>query len=138
LKIISFIMDQEPLGILLYGYDEPDSLLIKDGLENVLGREITLLSATGRTALAVADILDLSPPFEYASEDTKILLFLGFAEDQLEAALDGFPCEGGIKRPIFCTLTEQNLTWPFERLIEHLLEEDRICKQATGKRTGEV
>ena len=39
------------------------------------------------------------------------------------------PNEGGLPRPIFCTLTEQNIHWPMSRLVEHLTEEHNRVKR---------
>jgi hypothetical protein len=58
------------------------------------------------------------------------LMFLCFSEVQMHMVLEGFPGNGGLKRPIFCTLTSQNQHWPLRELIEHLVAENR---QWTGK-----
>ena len=58
-------------------------------------------------------------------------MFLGFSEVQIHMVLEGFPGDGGLKRPIFCSLTAQNQHWPLRELIEHLVAEHR---QWTGKK----
>ena len=67
-------------------------------------------------------------------KEDKILLFLGFSEDQVGAVLKGFPKTGSIKRPIFCGLTEQNMNWTLDYLIEHLVEEDKYWSEQDKKK----
>ena len=49
------------------------------------------------------DILRKGPEECFVEEETKILMFLGFSEVQTHMVLEGFPGNGGLKRPIFCT-----------------------------------
>ena len=48
----------EPLGIMLYGYDQEHALMIKASLESVLEQDIVLLSASRREDVEVRDILE--------------------------------------------------------------------------------
>ena len=83
-----------------------------------------MVSASQKTEMKVSDILK-GPEACFEEEENKILMFLGFSEVQTHMVLEGFPGDGGLKRPIFCTLTGQNQNWPLKELIEHLVAEHR-------------
>ena len=75
--------------------------------------------------MKISDILESGDRENFKNNTNKILLFLGFGESQVRSVLSGFPKKDGISRPIFCGLTEQNIDWTMEYLIEHLLEEEK-------------
>jgi hypothetical protein len=115
----------EPLGILLYGYTPEDSQAILNLLEQIVNDKIILISGSGKEEMKVIDILEQGPRNEYIEKENKIMVFLGFSEEQVGAVLNKFPKNDKLKRPIFCGLTEQNIGWTLNYLIEHLLEEDK-------------
>ena len=119
--------DEDPLGIMLYGYDEQESSYLRGFLVDVMNDEIILLSASGKEESRVQDILG-SPSGTYESKEEKVLMFLGFDDEKIGTVLDQFPRDGSIRRPIFCALTQENLDWQLKKLIEHLLEEDKQWK----------
>ena len=117
-------------GILLYGYNREDALLIKSFTDRTLGFPVPMKSASRSKDKKISDILKNTTDDFFADETTKILMLIDFTEEQINAFLGNFPSrEGGLKRPIFCTLTEQNRDWPFGELIEHLKEEHRYWAQ---------
>jgi len=122
----------EPLGIMLYGYDQEHALMIKASLESVLEQDIVLLSASKREDVEVRDILE-SEEHDFEDNDPKILMFLGFNEDQIESAMNMFPKIEDMKRPIFCGLTEHNIQWKIDMLLEHLLEEEKYWKKRASE-----
>ena len=123
-----------PLGIMLYGYDDRESGLLQGFLSDVFEQPILVLSASGKEDVQVQDILE-SPSEAFEDKDVKVLMFLGFDDQQIGTALNEFPRDGSVTRPIFCGLTEQNITWPLSRLIEHLLEEKRYWESREAARS---
>jgi hypothetical protein len=115
----------EPLGIMLYGYSESDSKIIKNSIESTIQDNIILISGAKKEDMKVIEILEKGPDDIYEDVKNKILMFLGFNSEQVDQVISDFPKEGGLKRPIFAGLTEQNIDWTLNYLIEHLLEEER-------------
>jgi hypothetical protein len=102
----------EGAGVLICGYGVRDAQAIKAFLDRTLDAYVIMVGASPKSDMKIID-------------EIKILMFLGFSEVQTHMVLEGFPAEGGLKRPIFCTLTAQNRHWPLSGLIAHLLEEHR-------------
>jgi hypothetical protein len=116
----------QSVGVLICGYGKEDAQAIKAFLDKTLDTYVILVSASQKTEMKIIDILQKGPEDCFADEETKILMFLGFTEVQTHMVLEGFPSGvGGVKRPIFCSLTGQNRHWPLRELIEHLMEEHR-------------
>jgi hypothetical protein len=113
----------EQSGIMLYGYEKTDAYIIKQAIEKILNCEIILLSGSMKESQTVEVILsdDLYDTFE--DKELKALMFLGFNDNQINLALEKFPGADVITRPIFCGLTENNISWTLEKLLEHLVEE---------------
>jgi hypothetical protein len=123
--------DMAAVGVLICGYHEEDARTIKAFLDKTLDTDVIMVSASQKADMKIIDILEKGPEECFEEEKIKILMFLGFSEAQTRTALEGFPGDGGLKRPIFCSLTTQNQQWPLRELIEHLEEEHR---QWTGKK----
>ena len=124
----------EPLGVLLYGYDSDNASEIEKSLNEIVKQEVLILSGSKKEDMKVIEILNKGPEDCFEDKKNKILLFLGFSEDQVGAVLKGFPKTGAIKRPIFCGLTEQNMNWTLDYLIEHLVEEDKYWSEQEKKK----
>jgi hypothetical protein len=122
----------QPVGVLICGYDQEDARIIKAFLDKTLDTYVTMVSASRKAELRISEILTQGTEEYFTEEEIKILMFLGFSEVQIHMILEGFPGDGGLKRPIFCSLTSQNRHWPFRELIEHLVAEHR---QWTGMET---
>ena len=120
---------EEPLGIMIYGYNEEHARAIKESLDGATGRDVMLLSASGRESDKVRTILEAEPDGPFENKDTKVVMFLGFDDGQIDMALKGFPSGGAIARPIFCGLTPDNIGWGLEELLGHLLEERRYWSE---------
>ena len=114
-------MDESPIGFMLHGFSKDGAELVHEFLRTLAGREVIPISATGMEKQRVAEILDAAEFSNFASADPKILMFLGFEDGKIGAAMKHFPPDLG--RPIFCSPTEQNMLWTFEYLVEHLMEE---------------
>lgn len=123
-----------PLGIIIYGYNEEHARTIKKSLDGATGEDVMLLSASGRESEKVRTILETEPDGPFEEKDTKVVMFLGFDDGQIDLALKAFPKEGGIARPIFCGLTPDNIGWGLEELLGHLEEEKRYW---SGRKGGE-
>lgn len=118
------------VGVLICGYHQEDARAIKAFLDRTLDTYVIVVSASQKTEMKIIDILKKGSGECFEDDKTKILMFLGFSEVQTHMVLEGFPGNGGLKRPIFCALTSQNQHWPLCELIEHLVAEHR---QWTGK-----
>ena len=120
----------EPLGILLYGYSENDSNVIKKSIDSLLGSDATIISGSNKVSMKLIEILEKGPEENvFLDSKNKIFIFLGFDEEQINTVLNNFNKILALKRPIFCCLTEKNINWPLSNLIEHLLEEDRYWSE---------
>jgi hypothetical protein len=86
---------------------------------------VVIISGSKKENLKVINILDKGPEDSFENKEKKILLFLGFSETQVGVVLKEFPKSETLVRPIFCGLTEENINWTLEYLIEHLVEEDK-------------
>jgi hypothetical protein len=121
----------QSVGVLICGYCQEDARRIKAFLDKTLDTYVIMVSASQKEDMKIIDILRKGPEECFAEEETKALMFLGFSEVQTHMVLEGFPGDGGLQRPIFCTLTAQNQHWPFRELVEHLTVEHR---QWTGNK----
>lgn len=66
-------------------------------------------------------------------------MFLGFDDTALSRVMSNFPEQDGLKRPIFCALTETNINWKISALLKDLLEEEaywRSGKNDNGNGSG--
>jgi hypothetical protein len=120
----------QSVGVLICGYRQEDARTIKAFLDKTLDTYVIMVSASQKADMKIIDILRKGSEECFAEEESKIMMFLGFSEVQTHMVLEGFPGDGGLQRPIFCTLTAQYRHWPLRELIEHLVEERR---QWTGK-----
>jgi len=119
----------QPLGIMLYGYSAGQADAIRRSFYRLFSATTIVISASGREDMKVLDILEQGPADRFEEQETRVLVFLGFTQEQIGQVLKDFPNEGGLPRPIFCTLTEQNIHWPMSRLVEHLTEEHNRMKR---------
>jgi hypothetical protein len=117
------------IGIMLYGYNEDEASFIHSGLEALLDEEVELISAARCEEKVVADIIERADGVNFEERDVKVLMVLGFSEEQLDIAIKGFPQAEGMARPIFCVLTQHNARWPLLHLIEDLQQERRAFQE---------
>src|SRR4030042_672954 len=115
----------QSVGVLICGYDSKDARTIKTFLDGTLDAYVIMVSASPKDDARSIDILRKKPEDRFEEEETKVLVFIGFSEVQIHMVLEGFPGDGGLKRPIFCTLTNQNQNLPLRKLVEHLTAEHR-------------
>lgn len=120
----------ETLGIMLYGYGREQADKIRASFAETLGRDVALIGASGREGDVVEDILAAEDEGAFGEKETRVLMFLGFPQEEMSLAIDRFPRETDIGRPIFCGLTESNSRWKLDFLLEHLREEH---ERWTGK-----
>ncbi len=120
-----------PLGILVYGYNEDDVRFIGESLGHTLEEELFVISAAKKEDMTIRDILEKGPENIFEDRDPKILMFLAFSKEQIDMTLTGFPARDNLVRPIFCGLTHHNIGWQLSDLIEHLLEEEQHWKTKT-------
>ncbi len=126
-----------PLGMLLYGYDESDAMTIRNAIADQLSNDILLYSATDAEDTVIKDIISQPPRKEFREAKPKVLMFLGFDEQQISSSLQNFPQTDGVQRPIFCGLTEHNINWPLKELLKDLLEERRYWQEQQQKAQAE-
>ena len=113
----------EPLGIILYGYGREHAERILSTLAKVVKRELLLISASGFEGKTIHNVLEAGEADFFEEKEDRFLMLLGFSQEEASRALKGFPGDGGIVRPIFCGLTEENLNWEIIYLLDHLKEE---------------
>jgi len=116
----------QSVGVLICGYDCKDARTIKSFLDGTLDAYVIMTSASPGDDARVIDILRRKPADRFEEDETKVFVFVGFSEVQIHMVLEGFPGDGGLQRPIFCTLTGQNKDMPLRELVEHLAAEHRI------------
>ena len=121
------------IGMMLYGYGEDDALLIHRTLEEALEEEVDLISAARQEERVVAEILERADGVNFEEQEVKVLMVLGFTEEQLETALKAFPKVEELVRPLFCVMTQHNIRWPLIHLIEDLQEERRAFQEMRKK-----
>lgn len=112
---------------MLYGYGDSAAQTLKTGLESALGEEVQLISASAKEKLKVEVILGMEDASTFEDKSTKVMMLLGFDEPRLDIVLKQFPTD--VQRPIFCGLTERNIDWDLEYLLEHLQAEDAYFKE---------
>lgn len=117
------------LGLLFYGYDKESADVITMTYSADFGEEIEIYGAVESDNLQVQDILEYPEKSRFGKGENKFLMFLGFDNEQISRCLKTFPATE--KRPIFCGLTEHNISWEVNHLMEHLIEEKR---EATGQK----
>ena len=112
-------------GIMLYGYSKDQAGLIQNHLEALFEMPITVISGKGKESEVVAVIITDEHVNDFGEGSPKILMFLGFSDDEIKKTVDTFHSIVNVQRPIFCGLTEENMQWSLRMLIEHLEEEHR-------------
>jgi hypothetical protein len=120
-----------PLGILVYGYNEEDARFIGESLGHTLEQDIFVISASKKEDMTIGHILEKGPEDLFEDREPKIVVFLAFSKEQIDMTLREFPDREDLARPIFCGLTHHNIGWQLSHLIEHLLEEERHWKAKT-------
>lgn len=126
------MISMSELGILIYGYSENDVMAIVNTIGKELETKIHVYGSSGKEDMTVQDILEEATWGGFGDREHKILMLLGFGDEQVGVALASFPSE--IQRPIFCGLTEENIGWKISYLVEHLLEEERYWKEQARKK----
>jgi hypothetical protein len=111
------------LGLLFYGYEKKSADVIKETYSEIFGEAIEIFGAAESDNLRVEEILEDPEKSRYGNGENKFLMFLGFDNAQISRCLQTFPPSE--KRPIFCGLTEHNISWEVNHLMEHLIEEKR-------------
>lgn len=122
-------------GILLYGYTENDAQFLQEAISETISDQILLKSASNQKERTIKEILDQHTGFSYQQNQPKIILFFGMDDTDIQCILSDFP--GSINRPIFCGLTEHNINWKFEELIDHLLAEQEMMKKQLSKQQSQ-
>ncbi len=123
--------DTDPAAIMSYGYDEMQACAVKTSFNGLLARDIILISASGMEGSTVSDILDSAGSSAFHEMIDKIIMFIGFSDDEISRCIENFPRD--IPRPIFCLLTEENIAWTTGQLLEHLKKERDLWEK--GKET---
>ncbi len=116
------------IGIMAYGFSENEADSIKGSLEKINGEDVILISGSKREEDLIGEILeDEKYSIFEEKENPRVIMFLGFDGPKIHASMDNFPKLEG-PRPIFCTPTEQNISWTLKALLEDLMEEREYFK----------
>jgi len=125
-------------GVLIYGYQGEDARRIRTFLDEVAGAPVFVTGASGQNETRIIDILQNTTESRFADEQPKIMMLLGFSEEQVHAVLGGFSTGlKGVERPIFCMMTKNNQNWPLKQLLDHLEEERRYWAGKTPPENSE-
>ena len=111
----------ETYGMLFYGFSKDCAVTVHSVISDALSKEIDLISASSCEGEKLEDIIVRNGSGSFDEKDEAFLMLLGFDDDMLRNALESYP--KNLRRPIFCTLTKNNLLWTPEFLLEHLIEE---------------
>ncbi len=130
------MMQEEPLGLMLYGYSEEHAMTIRESLSDLLGGRVILMSASGREEEKVGEILEDHENGMFVEGEVCFAMLLGFTDQQIKDTLRGFPRDGGITRPIFTTLTPTNAEWTLSQLVADLREEEAYFKKMRERRSN--
>lgn len=114
-------------GILVYGYDKNQAEQIQESITIALKKTIFLKSAFDKESELIESLIKADNNNMFEDNKTKIIMFIDMIDSEVRTVLNSFP--KNIQRPIFCGLTEHNISWPFKELKEHLLEEQAFWKQ---------
>lgn len=114
---------KEPLGMLLYGYSEHEAFVIRGEYEVIFGNQVIVIGASDHDDSRLCDILSGQVQPRFSENEDRVLMFLGFSDEEISLALKHFPVSHGIRRPLFCGLTENNYEWTMGTLVKHLKEE---------------
>lgn len=114
-------------GILIYGYNKSDAERLQEAINNQLNTSLFVKSANGKEDATIQTILDSSDENKYKDETTKIIMFININDKNIQKILQRFPVD--VERPIFCGVTEHNISWSFTTLKNHLLQEKRYWQQ---------
>lgn len=125
--------DEEAYGLLLYGYSSDDAALISSSFTEIAGGKLDVIGASGCGDALISEILSDDFVQQFGDQEDRIIMLLGFSMEQTQKLLRAFPDEKGVKRPIFCGLTENNYTWKMKDLIAHLREENEYWKNKGQK-----
>lgn len=109
-------------GIMLYGYNKKNSEEIRSFVSELMKEDVDLFGASPESNYMVKDIVLDPEKSEFLDSPNKFFMFLGMDNSIIQQVLNDFP--SNIQRPIFCTMTENNIKWHVNYLIEHLLEEE--------------
>jgi len=122
--------------VLLYGYGEEKAKLLIEGLKQAMGFDIDVINAEGHEEETVDEIVKNEYTGAFEKRDIKVLMFVDFTDEEIDKAMDQFPKAKGLKRPIFCTPTEENKDWSFEDLMDDLMEEELYFKEKDLKKNA--
>ena len=129
-------MQEEQLGLMLYGYSEEHAMTIRERLSDLLGGKVILMSASGREEDKVGDILEDHENGIFIKGEVCFAMLLGFSDQQIKDTLRGFPGDEGIRRPIFTTLTPTNVEWTISQLTVDLQEEEAYFNKMRERRSN--
>lgn len=119
-------------GLLIYGYEKDDADIIYNKLSSLFEQPPFLKTASGKESETIETILDSSDDSFFEEDETKIVMFINMTDSSIQQILNSFP--SSVPRPIFCGLTQHNITWPFHELKTHLLKEQAYWeKQKNNK-----
>ncbi|MBU0498103.1 MAG: DUF3783 domain-containing protein [Candidatus Thermoplasmatota archaeon] len=116
-------------AILVYGYNRNAAGMIQEYLSRVIKEPVRLFSATGQESKRVKQLLSDQVEEVFVDSSPKFVMFLGFSNDEIHNSLDQFHMVQDVDRPIFCGLTQDNMEWTIEELLDHLVKEHQHWSQ---------
>lgn len=114
--------------ILVYGYSTEDTQKIKSFIENKLNINLIIISASSKESVKIGDIIEGGEVNTFIEKEDKVLMFLDFLDEEIRLILFNFS-DTNAKKPLFCVLTEHNISWTIIKLIEDLIEERKYFEE---------
>ena len=114
-------------GFILYGYDNQEAVIIKNAVDRILQCDSIMISASKMEKNTIDEILQRGPVNEFEKGEETFMMLLGMEKESVMNVVKFFPKEG-VRRPIFCMLTKNNIDWSVEKLVKHLIDEQRTHK----------
>ena len=121
----------QPLGIMLYGYSAGQADAIRRSFDRLFSATTIVISASGREDMKVLDILEQGPADRFEEQETRVLVFLGFTQEQIGQVLKDYP-------EIFCTREGDRLLENGNALAERFVRGEhkegwvRMCDSQGG------
>jgi hypothetical protein len=124
-------MHQEP-RLLVWNYTTAEKQKL-DGLLNEIGAPYAATIDHAQGYCSLRDIIDAQPPSgETFSSAEKVILFYNIPQQGVLFLINIFQ-QTDLPSPIYAVVTEHSINWPFNELLEHLVEErDSVSPQLGG------
>ena len=110
--------DLDKPAMMIYGYEATDAAIIAATAIKLLTTEVQVVNATFSESETIREIIEGTQLESYQDELNKMVMFLGITPKQIKKIIENWPKD--IEEPMFCGLTETNIDWTLDYLLESL------------------